>query len=67
MDNTISGAMAVVEPVDMEAAIQHYLAETDRSLAQMQRDQAEIERLKAETKVLLTETEAMLAVLRKSV
>jgi hypothetical protein len=66
VDETITGATAV-EPADLEAAIQHYLAETDRALAHMRRDQTEIERLKAETKVFLADTETMLDNLKKSV
>jgi hypothetical protein len=67
MDHTISGPPVVVEPEDLEAAIHHYLSETDRSIAQMQRDRADIEKLKVETKTLLAETAAMIAGLRKSV
>ena len=66
MDDAISRSGGVAEPADMEAAIQHYLTETDRSLTRMQRDQTDIEKLKAETRELLAETQAMLAALRKS-
>ena len=48
------------EPVDREAALEHYFAQMQRANELMKQDQEEINRLKAETQAIGVQTRAVL-------
>ncbi len=59
MEETITTEVSADEAAQVQAEIQHYFEEIERSKERMKKDQAEIVRLKTRTRAMLTELTEM--------